>query len=72
MEVLEEEIVNIGLNQFGDCSSHLPLNVSWANAPIKMRKGIKSIQLNYPKHYQLDIEVEFEGELGSQLIQIQS
>ncbi len=72
MEVVEEEIVDLGLRQFGDCSSHLPLNLSWANTPMQMRKGTKSIQLNYPKHYELDLQIDFIGELGLQSIQIQS
>ena len=72
MEVLEEETVNVALKQFGDCSSHLPLNISWSNTPLKMKIGSGSIQLNYPKHYSLDLEITFDGTLGRQSIQIQS
>jgi len=72
MEVVEEEIVNIHLLQFGDCSSHLPLNLSWMNTPLQMREGMKSIQLNYPKHYELNLEIVFDGQLGREQIQIQS
>ncbi|MFT4600265.1 MAG: hypothetical protein ACI857_000439 [Arenicella sp.] len=72
MEVVEEEIVQVSITQFGDCKSHLPLNVSWLNTPLVMKKGRGSIQLNYPKHYALDLQIDFKGTLGKQSIQIQS
>jgi hypothetical protein len=72
MEVVEEEIVEVSITQFGDCKSHLPLNISWLNTPLVMKQGQGSIQLNYPKHYELDLQINFKGTLGQQSIQIQS
>ena len=68
MEVIEPEVVQCALQQVGDCNHHLPLNVSWVNSPLKMKKGNKTIQFNYPKYYELDLIVDFISQYNQQEI----
>jgi hypothetical protein len=66
MDVVEAETLECRLSQFGDCLSHLPLNVSWVNAPLKMEKGSRQIQFNYAKHYELELLFKLKSSYNSQ------
>ena len=61
MDVVEPEILECNLQQFGDCFNHLPLNVSWVNTPLLMKKGKKDIHFTYPKYYELELLLKLES-----------
>lgn len=70
MDVIETESLECRLSQFGDCFSHLPLNVSWINAPLLMNVGSKDIQFNYPKYYELELLFKLKSEYNTQEIRL--
>lgn len=72
MEVVEAEQLSCAVKQFGDCHSHLPLNVSWINTPMFMAEGNKTIQFNYPKYYELELLFKMKSTFNQQEIVILS
>jgi hypothetical protein len=60
MEVIYEETVECHFKQMDECVNDYPLSFSWFNAPIQMKKGYKSIQINYPKTNDFLINTELK------------
>lgn len=72
MEVYQEEIIQCQFNQLDDCSSYYPLSFAWLNAPIQMKKGIRTIQIHYSKSIEYLINTELNTSFADEQIQFVS